>query len=188
MIFGYSRDWKRLTQILESEKNSLKTPIQANNIRVSFLPQFEDSNDASTRNVVGKVWAWVVPRSTKDVDVTWRFLKYMATKENQVSFYTQTGLPTSRLDLIAEQANEPNIGIFARQSKFAREHEWLVSRSDMKKKFEYLVQELNDGKILAKTALSDLESSTTDHLRRMIKINDSLQTVEKTPTAVTPAK
>ncbi len=182
MVLGYSRDWKRIQNILSGERNSLSNPIDIDNVRIAFLPQFEDSNDASTRRVVGKVWSWVVPRSAKDSDVAWRFLKYMAKKENLVSFYEETGMPTSRLDLIAEQANEPNTGIFARQAKFASSIPWLVSRSEMQQKFEKMVQSLNNGEGSVKKALDDLEAETTDYLRQDIKIENALKPKEDSQT------
>ena len=179
MVFGFSRDLGRIKELLAKKRKAVGKLISERVIRVSFLPQFGDPRSSSSRKVIANVLAFSVPRTTKNPDIAWRFLKFAARKENLRSFYNAVKLPTARLDLITEQASEPNIGIFVRQAKFARSNLLPIPRTQFQSGFEQLVSEVNAGKTGTEKGLYSLEQKFTDQLQRRLKRESAIKAASK---------
>lgn len=167
MVFGYTRDLDRMKSLAkEMGKGDLNALIAEENIRVGFLPQFEDPEKSHTRSVIGKVWAFAVPRGAQQSAISWAFLKFAGKKDNAVSFHEVSQLPTARLDLISEQADAPDIGIFVRQAKFAKPNFLPLDRAQFESEFADLITQINVGKTTIEKGLSTLE---TDLTQRVLK-------------------
>ncbi|MBT3349497.1 extracellular solute-binding protein [bacterium] len=179
MIFGKSRDLKFLKKLSGEQDRSGEKLISEKNIKVAFLPQFEDPAQTHTRDVVADVWAFAVPRGAQNEEMSWSFLKFSGKKENAVSFHNSTLLPTARLDLIAEQGDEPNLGIFARQAKFSKNNFVPISRDTFSQEFSKLIFALNENQVSIETGLKNLENAMTQELTRSANREKQFETLRK---------
>ena len=153
MVFGMSRDIERIEDMAARTGGS----ISAKNVRVAMFPQYKVPGKPTSKEIIGYPYGLVVPRTSENADTAWKFLKFAAKKENQISFWTETGMPTARLDLIAEQASHPELGVFARQAKFARAQVYPVNMADLERTFSELVEDINDGNMAPEKGLRNLE-------------------------------
>ena len=179
MVFGFARDLARIKELLAKKKQTGEKLISKKVIRVGFLPQFGDPRSSGSRKVIANVLAFSVPRTTQNPDIAWRFLKFAARKENLRSFYNAVKLPTARLDLITEQASDPDIGIFVRQAKFARSNLFPMPRNQFQSGFEQLVSEVNAGKTGTEKGLYGLEQKFTNQLQRRLKRESAIKAASK---------
>lgn len=58
-------------------------------------------------------WGLAVSKQSKNPNHAWNFIKTITTKESLKSYYERHHLPSSRRDIISEQTNDPEIGVFA---------------------------------------------------------------------------
>jgi len=174
MVFATSRDFKKIKELVAKEKE-----VPESSVRVSFLPQMEDPATSNTRVVAGHVWAMAVPRTTKSPDGAWAFLKFAAKQDHQRSLHDQTGWATARLDLIAEQANEPHLGVFARQAKFAEFNAMPIDRNVLWQKFAELITTINQHPGNTSSLLNQLESEMTSILMKRWQLQRQLGQTEK---------
>lgn len=85
-----------------------------------------------------------------------------------MGFHEATKLPTARLDLIVEQAAEPEMGIFARQAKFAQPNRIPIDKDLFLQDLEGVVQRVNDGGN-AEQLLQSLETKMTNDRRETLR-------------------
>ncbi|PLX22067.1 hypothetical protein C0584_00895 [Candidatus Parcubacteria bacterium] len=95
--------------------------IKAKNPKLDFslskLPQIE-GNDKSVN--LANYWVEVVSNKSKEKDVAWDFVQFI-TKANQAKLYIEkTKKPTALRELVNEQIDDLDIGIFADQVLTAR--------------------------------------------------------------------
>ena len=151
--------------------------ISEKNIQVTYLPQFEDPNLSPSRVVIGKVKALAVPKTSKYKETAWRFLKFAIRKENLQNFYKETQIPTPRVDLIPEQENDPQIGIYVRQAKYAKSHILAWPRENIISEFDKMILLINKGKTNISKALNaigtNINTALKSHLQRKSEIAPS---------------
>jgi len=181
MIFGYSRDLERIKNLIETRKAKGEITISEKNVRVAFFPQFEDPNVSASREIIGHVRALAVPRTSKNSEIAWKFLKFAIKKDNLKSFNDLSGLPTARLDLIQEQESIPHLGIFVRQAKFARPNFMPISKSEFYTGFTNLVLDINAGTMAVENSLKNLENQWNAILQRKLYRDNYLKSVEVIP-------
>lgn len=172
MVIGYSGDMKVIKSIIENQQKSRQKTISPNDIRVTFFPQLVDTSVGGTRVVLGKVYAMAVPKTTKNSILSWNFLKFSIRKENLKAFFDETKLPTPRLDMLAEQQVDPQVGIFVRQAKYARSNifPFFVSRDNIIAGFSKVIISVNEGKGNTDTGLKSLESLVNNEMLTQIKL------------------
>lgn len=168
MVFVSPEDIYTLQTLIASNKSLLSGTISEKNMHVAFLPQILDPENSTSRVILGELFAGAVPRMTPFSDQAWRFLKYLSKKDTQSGFHDATKLPTARLDLIVEQAAEPEIGIFARQAKFARSNLIPTDKNSFRRQLEMVVQRVNEGED-AEKLLRSLETEMTYERREELK-------------------
>lgn len=112
MVFGYPTDVDYLKELIAKTSRS----IAGKSIATALFPQ----NSNKSKDLLAKVKAFAVPKTARNPEVSWNFLKYMSKKKIHQKFFETTKIPTARLDLITEQAQTPLIDTFVRQAKFAR--------------------------------------------------------------------
>ncbi len=84
---------------------------------VAPAPQIKDRDfDINYANY----WAQTVSRNSKHSKEAWKFILYLAQKENVKDYLEKTKRPASRRDLIEWQRNNPDLAIFANQVLTAR--------------------------------------------------------------------
>lgn len=169
MVFAYPEDVKRIHRLIDAKRNLFSGTISEKNVRIAMLPQLLDTDNTSTRVVLGRLLAGAVPHTTRFPDQAWRFLKFLSKRDIQSGFHDATGIPTARLDLITEQAAEPENEVFVRQAKFARSNLMPANKSLFHQKLGIVVQRINEGEN-AEHLLRALELNMTqarqDELRR----------------------
>lgn len=177
MVFGYSRDYDRIQEIIKHKRKGGKKSINTDSVRVAFLPQLNDPDHSHTRDVISKIPTLVVPRTSKNPRSAWDFLIFAVREKNLRSFHDETGIPTSRLSLIPEQEVEPGLGIFVRQAKFAEPNFILIPREEFVLNFEKLILLINESKLLPLEGLRELEAIFTKRLESRVR---NLKEIEKT--------
>ncbi|MGB9681336.1 MAG: ABC transporter substrate-binding protein [Minisyncoccia bacterium] len=101
MVLGYYTDQKT---IQEYNPNL--------NYKVTYLPYF--SSPESKINYARSLLVVVSDRSPR-YSYAWAFLKFLAQKETGNLYYSLTGKPPARKDLIALYLNDPKSGVFVQQ-------------------------------------------------------------------------
>ncbi len=188
MIFGYSGDLVKIKNLIKELKGQGNMVISDKNVRVAFFPQFEAADVSTSREIIGRVRALAIPRTSENSEIAWKFLKFVIQKDNLKSFNDFSGLPTPRLDLIKEQESIPHLGVFVRQAKFARSNFIPISRSEFQMGFKNLVSGINSGKMAIEASLKNLENQWNIILQGKIKRNNYLQSVEPIPKLEAPAQ
>lgn len=58
-------------------------------------------------------WGLGVSKQSKNADTAWAFIKFATEKDQLQAYYKRHKLPASRKDLVSEQINDPELGVFA---------------------------------------------------------------------------
>ena len=172
MIFGYSADWARISNLLESGAR-----VRESDVQVAFFPQFSGEE----RKIFAEIFVGAVPRTAQKSDVSWRFLKFAVRKNNLQSFFEQSGIPTPRLDLISEQESSEKHSVFVRQAKFARAFGWpkSIKPADFAREIEFLVSEINNSKISILPRLENLQDKISGQMQQYLEREKELSRTEK---------
>ena len=86
------------------------------NFSVAPMPQLNAVQAAN----YGSYWAPTVSKFSKNSTVAWRFLVYLSSAPGVVPYLNSAGHPVARHDLVDQQQNEPEMGIFAKQALSAK--------------------------------------------------------------------
>jgi len=89
------------------------------NFAVAPIPQV---NPASVRTFAS-YWAPAVAKGTRYPYQAWQFVAYLASPEGVVPYLNAARRPAARKDLVDQQRNDPDLGVFAEQALTARN--WL---------------------------------------------------------------
>lgn len=87
------------------------------NWEVAAIPQ--TAEDAPRVNYAN-YWGETVSRTSKNPAAAWEFLKFVTQKDNLQKYYAKRKQPSSRKDILAEQARDPELGVFAENALSAR--------------------------------------------------------------------
>jgi multiple sugar transport system substrate-binding protein len=109
------------------------------NFGIAPVPQIQDS----TPIVISSYWYPVVGNqntcsttggNAANIDcgkIAWSFLSFAAQKENAADYLSATGKASARLDLLAEESQDPgDLGVFAKQVSMARSYNKFDDRID----------------------------------------------------------
>lgn len=120
MIFGYSYLYDQILDTRKELDRKGSPVIKESAIQVAPLPQLEgpDANPEA-RRTYANYFAETVSRTSQHPEEAWEFLNFLVSKENLRHYHEKTHRPTSRLDLLDEQRNEPIYGVFADQLDYA---------------------------------------------------------------------
>lgn len=87
------------------------------NFDVASMPQIKNRNfDVNYANY----WAQTVSKNSDKTDEAWKFLVFLAKKENAQKYLEKSKRPTARRDLVEWQRENADIDVFANQSLTAR--------------------------------------------------------------------
>ena len=87
------------------------------NFDVAPVPQ---SNLNQTSVNFANYWGEVVNKQSKNQTAAWNLLKFITSKDSLSKFYATDKQPSSRKDLIAQQIQDPEIGVFANANLTAK--------------------------------------------------------------------
>lgn len=103
---------------------------------VALMPQ---PRGAQTKVDYANYWGATVSASSKYPDVAWLFAYYLTEKEQARTYLELTGRPTARRDLVDEQRQDKELGIFAQQSLSA--YSWYQpDNAAVEKIFEDMIE------------------------------------------------
>lgn len=162
MIFAKAGDIETLENLVARSSGNMSS----RDIRVAPFPQIANQLN---KEIIGYPMVLVVPKSTKRSDIAWKILEYTTDKKVHTDFYETTGLPSARLDLIAEQSKHPQLGVWARQAKYARAQVYPVDKRELRESFAVLINKINMGQIASNRGLKELEDYWTRYAEKFIK-------------------
>ncbi|MDP3954643.1 MAG: extracellular solute-binding protein [bacterium] len=110
-------------------------------------------------------WAVTVSKSSPQVLEAWKFLTYLTSKNGITAYLQETGRPPARRDLVEEQKNKPDIGVFAEQSLSARSW-YQVDNAAIEGIFADMIDDVNFGRRTISEALKTAESQVNVLMRR----------------------
>lgn len=97
--------------------------IRAKNPRLNFAVAPVPQHVAGDSRTFASYWAPAVSKASANPVAAWRFVRYLASPQGAVPYLNASGRPAARLDLISQQQDDPDLGVFARQALTARS--WL---------------------------------------------------------------
>ena len=113
MIFGYSYLYKDLLNTIElAKRNGEKNVISTKDIKITSLPQFKNQE---TPIALANYYTESVTRNSKNAELSWKLITFLADPDNLREYYKKEFKPTSRRELIAEQKENSIFGVFATQ-------------------------------------------------------------------------
>ncbi len=120
MAVGYSFMYQQINDNIASLKQKGLDTIDPSAIRVAPIPQLTDPAVSNQkRDTFAHYQVEVVGRNSKHAAEAWKFLRFLASKENITQYSEKTKKPTSRRDMIEEQKDDPIYGVFVDQIGFA---------------------------------------------------------------------
>ncbi len=99
-FFGYSYD----LPVIRARAPQL-------NLSIAALPQIQGN---PVRNIAN-YWYWVVAKKSQNQDVSWNFLNFLAQPAETQKILNVVKRPSARKSLLASQANDEDVSVFASQ-------------------------------------------------------------------------
>jgi ABC-type glycerol-3-phosphate transport system substrate-binding protein len=172
MIFGTARDLKHIESLFKEVSDT----IPKNNVKVGFLPQFEEVGDGVSREVLASVSGLAVTSSSKNPNFSWQFLKFALQLENLQGFSTTSGIPSAHQQILVQQESGGNTDVFIRQAKVAKAHLFPIPRTDVLEAFDTLLDRIHDNKATPSEGLLQTDEALTNQIQRKQTL---LQTLSK---------
>ena len=154
MMFNYSHQ----IDIITSRNRGL-------NFGVAEVPQ-PDGAPNGDKMSLATYWAPTVSKKSANTFESWQFLVYLATSADTANYLNNTGRPAARRDLVEEQKNDPELGVFARQSLIARSW-YQADNSIIEKIFLDMISSVNRGAATEREALLTAENLVTLEMERL---------------------
>ncbi|MBI2355938.1 MAG: extracellular solute-binding protein [Candidatus Doudnabacteria bacterium] len=131
------------------------------NWAVAPIPQIDQSG---LKVNFANYWGEAVSKFSGDQAVAWDFLKFISEKENLKKYYEKKKLPSSRKDILTEQAADEEIGVFAEEALSAR----TVYKKDVAK-FESIFLKMIDDVVLRNLSVEDAIRNAAASVNLLIK-------------------
>jgi ABC-type glycerol-3-phosphate transport system substrate-binding protein len=128
---------------------------------VAPIPQASSAESRTYANY----WALGVSKASQNPEWAWRFVHHVTAGPSNVSYLNVTARPAARRDLIEQQKNLKDIGIFALQSLTARSW-YQIENTTIEGIFLDMIDAVNFGQATIKDALKSAESRVTVLLSR----------------------
>ncbi len=102
-------------------------------------------------------WAPTVSKQSKNPVTAWKFLVYLSSAQGAASYVNASDRPSARHDLIEQQKNDPDLGVFALQALSARSW-YQIDNSAIETIFAEMIDNVNFGRMSARDALEAAEN------------------------------
>lgn len=131
------------------------------NFAIAPVPQIKDREfDINYANY----WGLTVSKNSENSNEAWKFILYLAQKENVKKYLENTKRPTARRDLIEWQKEDPELGVFAEQTLSAKSW-YQADSSAIEKIFADMVESI----VLEKTSLDRTLNEAADKVTILMK-------------------
>jgi len=127
------------------------------NFGVAPMPQIKTStNDINYANY----WGLAASHNSDAPQRAWQFIVWLAQKENSQKYLEKTKKPAARRDLILEQKDDPDLGVFAEQSLTA--YSWYqVDNLTIEKHLADMIESIVTGEATLKEAINKAVNQIT---------------------------
>jgi multiple sugar transport system substrate-binding protein len=102
-------------------------------------------------------WAPTVSKQSANPVVAWKFLVYLSSTQGAALYVNASDRPSARRDLIEQQKNDPDLGVFAVQALSARSW-YQIDNSAIETIFAEMIDNVNFGRMSVRDALDAAES------------------------------
>lgn len=102
---------------------------------------------------IAKYWVYAVAKKSEYPDVAWNFLQYATSKDNVVQYLNKTSKPAALKTFIEEQAADPILSSFARQTLVAESWYHGKDRKLMENYLTEMIDNVADNSMDAKQAM-----------------------------------
>jgi len=141
--------------------STIKNKAPYLNFGISEMPQIQARRfDIDYANY----WAFTVSKKSKAINEAWKFVLYLAEKENAKKYLEKTRRPTSRRDLIKWQEEDLELGVFAKQSLTART--WYQIDSNA---IETIFADAIEDVVLGKATISKAVQTAANQITLLMK-------------------
>ncbi len=110
-------------------------------------------------------WVEVVSNKSENVDEAWNFLQFATQPENVRAYLTEAQLPTATKTLVAEQSEDPNIGVFADQLLTAQSWYRGNNPTVVEESFADMITQLRAGELQVNRILTTAVQKINQTLR-----------------------
>jgi len=122
------------------------------NFKVASFPQIKTDAKVNYANY----WTPTVSAASSQKDLAWTFLKFISEKEEAQKYLAVTKRPAARLDILEEQKDDLEIGVFAEQVLTAQS--WnRIDSTKIDDVFTEMIENVVTGKSSISRALTDAE-------------------------------
>jgi len=126
-----------------------------------------DGTDATGETVNwANYWLLSVANSTKHLNEAWDFVHFATTKPDNAKLYTQkTGKPTALRSLVAEQLQDPELAVFAKQLLTAQS--WYTGKDAIAAEtvFKNMIKAVTENKLTVAEAIKNAGNALDQTLR-----------------------
>ena len=143
MMFNYSHQIK-----------TLRSKSARFNFSIAPVPQIAETPVAVN---FANYWAPTVSKQSKNPTAAWKFLVYLSSTQGAAPYINASGRPSARRDLIEQQRNDPDLGVFAVQALSARSW-YQIDNSAIETIFAEMIDNVNFGRMSARDALEAAEN------------------------------
>jgi len=119
MIAGYSYYLDAIKDLAGKGKELSDNPIKISEIGIAPIPQMYDPKQGNPKTALADFFALAVAKSSEHPYESWRLILELTSRDVQEQYHEATKKPTSRRDLIEDQKEDPQLGVFAEQAVYA---------------------------------------------------------------------
>jgi len=150
MMFNYSH-----------QAETLRAKAPRLDFSIAPMPQLSAANVAVNYE---NYWAPTVWKQSKNAVEAWRFLTYLTSLEGAAKYIATSGRPPARRDLISQQVDKIELGVFAKQALSARGW-YQVDNIEVEKIFAEMIDDVNLGRASIKDAIRSAQEKVNGLFR-----------------------
>jgi ABC-type glycerol-3-phosphate transport system substrate-binding protein len=160
MILGYPYLYDTIVQDIQNAQKSGGAHIDIGDVAIAKMPQLVSRTESTRQDTLASYFPLVVSRTTKYPKEAWSLATFLTTKDSLQTYHKKTNKPSSRTDLVQEQATEPLFGVFAEQAPYAKSFK-IYDETSYNKVFTDAIQEVINNVATPKDALTEAQTKIT---------------------------
>ncbi len=130
------------------------------NFAIAPAPQANGQASLTDRRTYANYWPLTVSLASDHPYEAWQFVHYMTAGPGTVSYLNESNRPAARKDIIQQQKNDPDLGVFAEQALTARS--WFqIDNQAIEAIFATMIENVNFGRQSIRDALKEAEAKVT---------------------------
>jgi ABC-type glycerol-3-phosphate transport system substrate-binding protein len=120
MVVGYSYYYEQIQNLIKQYAGK-RTPtmLRLEDVKIAPIPQVFDPELGYPKVALADYFALAVSRNSAHPKEAWQLILYLTSHDVLRQYHAATNRPTSRRDLVSEQAADSLFGVFAEQAVYA---------------------------------------------------------------------